>query len=321
MTALQPRPLPSETITGLVPPLAGYPFFAHADLLPFQPGATGFSAVNAWWLADSSFLAYGTAEFIEEALRHSPLPAQGFHLDWLGTPNDNRGMILSHDTAMIVAFRGTRLQTHNLFDVAELVLINEDDLRTDSQFLPAVCRAGGHVHEGFLAAYAEISDQLDAVVKAKRPEQLLWLTGHSLGGALATLAAAHFHSTPLHGTYTYGSPRVGDAAFVNVLPRLSHYRFVHRDDWVATVPPEFLGYLHGGSLRHIHSNRPRRFWDDVADSTGRLAAAAKSLATQLRWDMGELPFKIAGLADHAAIYYATLLWNALLETSDHDRSE
>ena len=65
---IQPRPLPSETITGLVPPLAGFPFFAHADRFPFQPDAAAYSAANAWWLADASFLVYGTADFIDTDL-------------------------------------------------------------------------------------------------------------------------------------------------------------------------------------------------------------------------------------------------------------
>ncbi len=313
MTTIQPRPLPAETISNLVPPLSGFPFFAHADRFPLQSDVTEYSAANAWWLADASFLVYGTADFVEEAIFDSPLPSQGFQVDWLGTRDDNRGMILHNNEALVVVFRGTRLQSHSLYDVLEIVLIDEDDLWTDSQFLPSVCRAGGHVHRGFAEAYAEISDRLDAVVRTRRPSQKLWLTGHSLGGALATLAAAHFEVAQVEGIYTYGSPRVGDTAFVSVLPPQSHYRFVHRDDWVPTVPPELLGYVHGGILQPLCGSGERRFWDDVTSGTDLLVAAVKSMARQVRVDMGQLPLKISGLTDHAAIYYATLLWNQLLE--------
>jgi triacylglycerol lipase len=311
---MQRRPHPSETVSGLRPPLNGFPFFAHADRFPFQSEAVACSATNAWWLADASFLVYGTAAFIEEALRNSPLPSQSFRLDWLGTRDDNRGLILSNDATLVVVFRGTRLQVHTLFDVAEVVLIDEDDWRIDSQFLPTVCQAGGRAHRGFLAAYADIRDRLDAVVRARRPGQALWLTGHSLGGALATLAAAHLDEPTIQGIYTYGCPRVGDAAFVSVLPRQSHYRFVHRDDWVSTVPPDLLGYVHGGTLWHLPGDGPRRFWDDLLSGVGSLATAVNSLASRLRLDSDQLPFKIAGLADHAPIYYATLLWNILLDS-------
>ena len=97
--------MPEETIDGLRPPLPGFSFFSQADRLRFQPDAEAYSPINAWWLADASFLVYGTAEFIEKALRDSPLPDQGFRLDWLGTPSNNRGMILENDATLVVVFR------------------------------------------------------------------------------------------------------------------------------------------------------------------------------------------------------------------------
>ena len=315
---IQPRMLPQETVEGLRPPLPGYPFFRHADYFPFRSQVTDYSAINAWWLADASFLVYGSSDFILQAFRDSPLPDQGFRIDWLGSADDNRGMILSNDSIIAVVFRGTRLQTHKVFDLAEIVLIDEDDFWTDSQFVPAASRVGGRVHQGFKEAYNDVCDQLDAVVRAKLPSQSIWLTGHSLGGALATLAAAHCVEIemPIQGIYTYGCPRVGDADFVDRLPRQSHYRFVHRDDWIPTVPPELLGYTHAGVLKSVGTATTRKFWEDVAQGLDQLAASVKSMVREMRWDMADLPFKVAGLADHAAVYYATLLWNELLETRE-----
>jgi hypothetical protein len=311
---LKPRPLPDETVNGLRPPLPGFPYFAHADRLPFEPQAQDYSPINAWWLADASFLVYGTAEFSEQAIRHSPLPEQGFRLDWLGTPSDNRGMVLENDTALVVVFRGTRLDKQSPFSAAEIVVINQDDLWTDSQFIPRACRGGGRVHRGFLDAFAQVSGRLDAILRMKRPDQQLWLTGHSLGGALATLAAAHIDSTSIQGLYTYGCPRVGDAKFAAALPGGTYCRFVHRDDWVTTVPPELLGYVHAGTLRAVTGSGERRFWDDFASGSKEFLSVAQSMAKQLRIDTGKLPLKIAGIADHAPIYYATLLWNELIES-------
>ncbi len=148
---VQSRPLPPETVTGLRPPQAGFPYFAHADRFRFQPAATEYSAINAWWLADASFLVYGDAAFIEDAIAGSPLPMLGFDKPgWLGTRDDNRGMVLASDEALVAVFRGTRLQVHTVLDVAELVLINQQDLWTDGNLLPAVFAAGGRVHAGFL---------------------------------------------------------------------------------------------------------------------------------------------------------------------------
>src|ERR1700683_141532 len=120
--ALAPRPLPSETIDGLRPPRAGFPYFQHADEICFEADATVYSPVNAWWLADASFLAYGDAKFVDEIFENSPLPAQGYVLDWLGTADNTRGMVLANDRAIVVVFRGTRVQVHSLLDAAEVVM-------------------------------------------------------------------------------------------------------------------------------------------------------------------------------------------------------
>ncbi len=309
---LMPRPMPVETMDGLRPPRVGFPYFAHADELPFQPGACGVSPVNAWWLADAAFLVYGTASFIEAAIEASPLPSQGFRLAWLGTPHNNRGMVLSNDSALVVVFRGTRVQVHSLLDTSEVILLNQNDLWIDGQFLPAACRIGGRVHAGFLQAFVEISDCLDRMVKARRPEQKVWLTGHSMGGALATVAAAHLGAAAVQGLHTYGCPRVGNAAFAGVLPVETHNRFVHRDDWVPALPPELLGYVHAGNLLPVTGSPPRNFLEDLAISARDVSAALNAMAREFRIKPGALPLKISGVADHMPIYYATLLWNALV---------
>src|SRR5262245_18952279 len=100
------RLLPRETVAGLLPPRAGFPYFADADSFPFQAEATEYSAVNAWWLADASFLVYGEAQFITGAFEDSPLRSQGFRLDWLGTPENNRGIVLRNEGALVIVFRG-----------------------------------------------------------------------------------------------------------------------------------------------------------------------------------------------------------------------
>ena len=76
--ALEPREPPVETIHGLRPPLAGFPYFANADRFPFEPTASAESPVNAWWLADASFLAYGSADFVDRRL---PVDVQVFELE------------------------------------------------------------------------------------------------------------------------------------------------------------------------------------------------------------------------------------------------
>ncbi len=314
--ALNTRPLPLETVDGLRPPLVGFPYFADSDRFRFEPEAACLSSVNAWWLADASFLVYGTSAFIAETLALSSLANQGFTLEWLGTPEDNRGMVLRNETSLIVVFRGTRLQVHSVLDLAEVVVLNQNDLWVDSQFLPTVWRASGKVHRGFLGAFEEVSDRLDAIIRAKTPRQRVWLTGHSLGGALATLAAAHLEPSMIDGVVTFGSPRVGDRAFVACLPESKIARYVHRDDWVTTVPPTILSYTHAGKLIPVPGSPRRDFLGDFQVGLGEVKAAFATMAQELRVRLGDLPFKVSGLTDHAPVYYATLLWNALLDSSD-----
>jgi hypothetical protein len=94
------------------------------------------------------------------------------------------------------------------------------------------------------------------------------------------------------------------------MPATAHHRFVHRDDWVATMPPEFLGYVHAGTLHPVMGS-PRNFVNDFTTGLKELSSALQSMAAESRFKADPLPFKLAGLADHMPIYYATLLWNAL----------
>ncbi len=308
---IRPRPLPVETLHGLRPPLAGFPWFRHADRFPLKPATGEYSAVNAWWLSDACFLSYGDAAFVQEAFGGSPLPDQSWQLGWVGEPGNNRGIVLSRNDVMVIVFRGTRLERHSPFDAAELIVINQDDLWVDSRFLPVVSRFGGSVHAGFLSAFSEISDDLDNILRGRARNQALILAGHSLGGALATLAATHADPVEVDALYTYGSPKVGNAGFAESVAGLRHFRHVCGEDWVPKLPPAFLGYVHTGQLMPVPgvaSRGERREW---YDSASELFSGLTAMAKAGRVDVGDLPFRIAGLVHHAPVCYATLLFNAL----------
>lgn len=105
---------------------------------------------------------------------------------------------------------------------------------------------------------AKRSDLFEVIDRAwaswQRP---FFVTGHSLGGALATLASYRLMKMGVNvrGLYTYGSPRVGNQAFTHDFRMLAFNkglkakaspqksgegglnRFVHRLDLVARVPP------------------------------------------------------------------------------------
>ncbi|MBL4845162.1 MAG: lipase family protein [Planctomycetes bacterium] len=88
---------------------------------------------------------------------------------------------------------------------------------------------GGQVHGGFKAAFDSIWPDVEQYLKTAPSD--VWFTGHSLGGAVATLAAARHGSSAR--LYTYGSPRVGTPAF---RPACINWRFAARTPARSTEP-------------------------------------------------------------------------------------
>jgi len=107
-----------------------------------------------------------------------------------------------------------------------------------------------YVHQGFYETYAELRDQLWNTVKlyqAAYGEDLpVQITGHSLGGALATHCALDGvlnFGVEAQFVYTYGQPRVGNDNFANYYQSLVPitYRVTHSMDPVPHLPGQWLG--------------------------------------------------------------------------------
>ncbi|GFP96184.1 probable feruloyl esterase a [Phtheirospermum japonicum] len=178
---------------------------------------------------------------------------------------------------LVIAFRGTEQSRWK-------------DLRTDLMLVPAGLnpeRLGGdfktevQVHSGFLSAYDSVRTRLISLIKQaidhrdddsleQRPKWHIYVTGHSLGGALATLLALELSSSQLakHGAicvtmYNFGSPRVGNRIFAEVYNEKvqDSWRVVNHRDIIPTVP-RLMGYCHvaqpvylaAGDLRNVAEN-------------------------------------------------------------------
>lgn len=154
------------------------------------------------------------------------------------------GFGLTSPQANIMAFRGT-------MNIAEW--LGNMRTRQSDYVLSGVQR--GRVHRGFLNLYERIDNQIQTAISQFNPKLPTHFTGHSLGGALATLAAADtaFNNTQLRSQmqlYTYGSPRVGDPSFAEFYSSLvpNSYRIVNLCDAVLMVPPSSVKNLH---YRHV----------------------------------------------------------------------
>ena len=85
---------------------------------------------------------------------------------------------------------------------------------------------------------------------SRKGDRTIFLCGHSLGGAIATVCASRLEKD-VEELYTYGSPRVGGDIFRDNL-LVDHCRVVNNNDMVAKVPFWFMGYRHHGYLTYIN---------------------------------------------------------------------
>lgn len=153
------------------------------------------------------------------------------------------GYALTSDTHHIIALRGTQTNSEWVNNVSS----RQVNFQTrQPQY--------GRVHRGFQAAYEKVITQIRRAVEQLNPALPLYLSGHSLGGAVAILTAADLSLNngfrgPMQ-VYTYGSPRVGDPTFAQFYNGLlpSTFRIVNLADTVPITPPE---QFRGGTFQHV----------------------------------------------------------------------
>ena len=232
---------------------------------PFRQldGAAQFEtrwAANApWALANLAHAAYHARETIERLLEmcgarsvhvYQELDAQGFLAVW-------------PDKA-VLSFRGTKLETRrqlqpgflssvktfvettfriDLPDEYRMFLAN--DVLADLMFIK---KQHGHanVHQGFMGELDKLWESVVADLDAKTtsPAIPVFVTGHSLGGAMATIAGMRRRFTEV---VTFGEPRVG-SNIVSEFQTERHTRYVNGDDPITMVPPTWwpFSYEHHG---------------------------------------------------------------------------
>lgn len=106
------------------------------------------------------------------------------------------------------------------------------------------------VHQGFWRSWVEARPRILTAVKdavARNPGYGIVSTGHSLGGAIATLAAANLRNSGYNvALYTYGSPQVGTEITANYISNQpgGNYRVTHTNDIVPKLPSRVFGYSH-----------------------------------------------------------------------------
>jgi alpha-beta hydrolase superfamily lysophospholipase len=122
-----------------------------------------------------------------------------------------------------------------------------------------ICK-GCTAHSGFWRSWVDARDGVLTAVKSasnSHPGYKVAATGHSLGGAIATLAAAQLRNDGYNVTlYTFGAPRIASSTLSSYITNQAggNYRITHWNDPVPRVPPTLMNYVHISPEYYI--NRP-----------------------------------------------------------------
>ena len=220
--------------------------------MPLDPATSKHSIQNALALARASQLSYsnepaikaGIAEIVGEPLRefkYYDVP-----------PTNTEAFLAATDSAIVLAFRGSQ---------------TVQDWLQDGQIALVPFRRGGLIHIGFRNAVDSVYPLIESTLNDWAGKgRTLWITGHSLGGALAMLTAAYLRfpadptkslPRPFAGLYTFGQPRVGTVPFCDACNAdfgQTYFRYVDFEDIVTRVPPRELGYWHTGRDEYMDGN-------------------------------------------------------------------
>ena len=214
-------------------------------LLPYK---TDLDAGNAYWMARLS------KEVYLRKSKDNPIPDEDRILVNLKKDdpkfitissvdkNSAQAALIEHENYLCMAFRGTDefsdwLDNINAFSTKELF---------------------GEFHRGFWNSLEDVWQSINERFRSlqeqnKRP---IFITGHSLGGAMATIAAAKLIHVdkPFTSVYTFGQPRAlsrETAQVFNVECKSRFFRFHNNNDIVTRVPARLMGYSHVGNYLYI----------------------------------------------------------------------
>eukprot|EP01060_Flectonema_neradi_P034517 TRINITY_DN6072_c1_g1_i3.p1 TRINITY_DN6072_c1_g1~~TRINITY_DN6072_c1_g1_i3.p1 ORF type:complete len:2475 (+),score=365.76 TRINITY_DN6072_c1_g1_i3:1752-9176(+) len=182
------------------------------------------------------------------------------NLDDENYPGQTTCWILKKGDSHYISFRGTILMQQGKTDLRN-ALTDITCCLTDME-VPGEGKVG--VHKGFYKLWLNLREQIYRIMEEnpevkeifypKSSNNPLIFTGHSLGGALATLAALDF-ATDKSGrsdrniiVYNFGCPRIGNAAFAQLCEKYvpESYRIINKGDMVPIMPPNFVWYQHAG---------------------------------------------------------------------------
>jgi pimeloyl-ACP methyl ester carboxylesterase len=293
------------------------------DDFQLQPSEVSqYSTKLGLGLAKAAYLIYQDKQYVAEISRRWGIDIKQDFRYFNNRGRDTQAFMFRSDRFIVLAFRGsqeirdwstnfnTRLRRFTLYKAGAVA---------PSQYQ-------GRVHTGFFLGWNSIEQSVLAQIERWRQQSLqqgkafppLFITGHSLGGALAMMAAASLSENGVNvaGLYTFGQPRVGDWTFTRQLnARLQGkiFRFVNNNDIVPHIPPPFSPlnpthlYGHLGAIKYFNAQ-------------GWLVANYKAM--NRLWDafwgvsQGLLTSKFDLINDHRMEYYLAYLKQTLQQEQE-----
>lgn len=219
------------------------------------------------------------------------IPRLGLKLEKFADRDGAQAYVFGNDSDLVVACRGTEPNDWN-------------DVKADVNAFMVLAETVGRVHRGFKQEVDDLWPELEKIVATET--RTLWFTGHSLGGAMATICAgrcflAHIPAMP-RAVYTFGAPRVGTKRYINNVD-VELTRWVNNNDIVPRVPPTWLGYRHTG--RRVYIN-----------TYGKVRKMTKRQRAKDRWRgfmYGLKQGKVDHFSDHAIARYIDHIADAVEE--------
>lgn len=255
----------------------------------------------------------------EKRLLEEQLDILGAELITTFDANGSQAILIKTSQFVVLSFRGT--------EPTEL-----RDLKSDANAALTKCVTEGKVHSGFHKAYNLI--EFDIKQSLEEFKNLpLFITGHSLGGALATIAAKRItHAGGCAACYTFGAPRVSDDHWLMTM-KTPIYRVVNSSDGVTMLPPpdfvitclswvlgfipavgdklksalreKFGQYIHGGDMRFLTDVRIGAYED------ARLLTYVDIWYRLKGWMRKQFTWKKFGSDHSMSVYRAKLAFIAL----------
>lgn len=268
-------------------------FTPYVDTIVYlKPTAT----VTSGACAELSRLVYILFEKVaaEKTRLTNALQQGGYDLMDVFDIQGTQAMAVSHKKSKecVVVFRGSEIKWR--------------DIKTDLTIVPEIWEHGGYVHKGFKDEFNRVWESMQAACGDRL--NAAFFTGHSLGAAIATLAANEIKHR-LHPMQvepkliTFGSPCVGDADFVVSSAGFLVERYVNCCDLVPRLPPEITGFEHVGTKIYYDSSGQIDTSPSLQQFKDRNLARIRFMA-HYAFDINAVKFR--DLTDHTPINYVRL---------------